>query len=604
MPHTLPIDMDLFRLYDAQTWSREPALARPKKRNSKEYMNVTFGIELEFVLVMKDDSDTTISWGEPAPENSGEPEDPQQRQEEQRDALVATSSSPQPIHEVSTSSDWENPASQCVGKWGEESQETWEVQPTAVVPSSPWPELVQDDVTNGPDGELQTNDSESKEQSEAPPARRFSWQLYNHQFGSTEIVDHSGMRTTFSNSARPIIEGWLKGAGLHIGSYDYEYKSWTVIGDGSVKFESPRKLAIHVPVQEYRSFGAEVISRVMDYSSSWEEEIRKAVCAIQRGQSEDAIVMVNPSGGLHLHVGDGNNGLRFETIQKAMLIVVGFERLIDLMHDSYRISNGIDFCRTNYFMSPSALLWYNSRYEFDLAAHLPLIKDAQTWHELQEAIASNGKCSSYNISRQNSVDTISTIEFRQHAATFDAERIISWVHFGAQLVRFANDRSIDEIFEWVLCRCTDLDYSLMDFLEHLEVSKQCKLYYADRISEQTQVQLRASGWLETRDQFGKLQNLVHRSDCIRLDRTSSDATSRVVQRKMRKGVYGFNVDGNGKLLAASRSETISRDIQERLERLENSTVVYYRKTENVGKVEIMVLFALFAVITSILFTMK
>lgn len=161
-------------------------------------------------------------------------------------------------------------------------------------------------------------------------------------------------------------------------------------------------------------------------------------------------VNVNSSCGLHVHVGNGADGLALREVQNLMALLWTFEPQIHMLHPSGRTSEGAAlFCRSlrgkRKYFDRGLLKWVM----LTDAQAVARIYAMQSVGELVEWLAKRRFYHAYKL--ENLVDdeeeeerkggTKRTVEFRQHEGTLDGERVVAWARTVIALVDFA--RNVD-----------------------------------------------------------------------------------------------------------------------------------------------------------------
>lgn len=208
------------------------------------------------------------------------------------------------------------------------------------------------------------------------------------------------------------------------------YGKWEVKQDGSIR----------EPACEfnYTWFEVELVSPAMWFC----EESIQAVMNVCQIVTSTYLVHVNETCGFHVHVGIGNENLgkfKFSTLRNLYALLWAFEPQLDTLHPSHR--------QEGWFCQSLRRKTYKDKHGQMLKPleGISAFLKCKDVDELAEVIYIT-RSQAYNIS--NALDKFSssdmryskdTIEFRQHEATLDGERVKAWIKTVVGIVNFARD---------------------------------------------------------------------------------------------------------------------------------------------------------------------
>jgi hypothetical protein len=212
--------------------------------------------------------------------------------------------------------------------------------------------------------------------------------------------------------------------------------AWHIKSDMSIAGPDGRKTGV------YRYWEVEVISPPLWFSEQALAEVHK-VCEVL---TTNFRCHVNPSMGLHVHVGRGTRGFMPEEYRNLLAMLWTFEPLITKrVHPGRRTKND-DFCK------PIRKLFCAKRaFTFDESCSglfnqvRSLLQDENnaadkiiklTRHDL---LGQFPKFATYNFCNMNPdmEERKNTVEFRQHESTLDGVRITHWVKLVVGIVNYA-----------------------------------------------------------------------------------------------------------------------------------------------------------------------
>ncbi|EPE34373.1 hypothetical protein GLAREA_10067 [Glarea lozoyensis ATCC 20868] len=252
-----------------------------------------------------------------------------------------------------------------------------------------------------------------------------------------------------------------------------DFSTWYVTVDGTIEKRRSRKQL---------SYPIELISPALDFSNNSICEVEKACKAITNGCHVD----VNKSCGLHVHIGNHDNDLKWEDMRKFVAIVWTFEPHIVQIHPTNRHTK-VQCCiiRERYLNKDEK----DPNVIDDPKVAMKKIMRYKSLIELKQEHEVDHVCA-YNLGKLitppegENADPISyppgltanktgkTIEFRQHRATLNTEETISWLHLCAGLYKLAqalDDASLEALLEiWVDvlpdAKLQGLDYIIRNIL--------------------------------------------------------------------------------------------------------------------------------------------
>ncbi|KAK4497182.1 hypothetical protein PRZ48_011632 [Zasmidium cellare] len=337
---------------------------------------------------------------------------------------------------------------------------------------------------------------------------------------------------------------------------DTDYKKWTVDEDPSLGLtpEEARVLGRDTFVGFDR---IEIKSRVLStsqplitnaglhthtHSVNWDAEIRAVYEHLQDTFNKAPGIpgirlMVNPSTGTHVHIGQNHHGFPLDTVKNVLSMYVANERAIDSMHAADRIGgstlafskkpthwltgNYTDKClddgvfnlpwsahfQTLAFKISSghgnlesefpanAFNLYSSlkgdAQQNDVRSWLKVIRFASNIKDLQNLQNGMGHNSTVNLDNlldfsaegtnrgTGSKKRKMTIEFRQHGATLRAAEVIAWINVLLKLLTYCHSRSVKDVKD--LCERTwsDPSHNAFKFLTTLGVNPATQRHYTD-----------------------------------------------------------------------------------------------------------------------------
>ena len=189
------------------------------------------------------------------------------------------------------------------------------------------------------------------------------------------------------------------------------------------------------------------------------EEVR---CVLSLIKSRVELI-TNLSCGLHVHVGNAEKGYPLRTLKNFALLVTRFEREIHRLHPDERvIYPGV----RRWCCPPSQLLQPR-----DPLLSGRCIENVKTLEELQSLMNPvyyrNAAYNFLHLAEPGGefLDSYQTIEFRQHAASVDADEILAWVEFTTGMVRYSHHLvNSDWLFDLCSYCPTDDSFGILDLM--------------------------------------------------------------------------------------------------------------------------------------------
>ncbi|KAL9117149.1 MAG: hypothetical protein Q9187_006318 [Circinaria calcarea] len=221
-----------------------------------------------------------------------------------------------------------------------------------------------------------------------------------------------------------------------------EPTEWVMSYDSSIKAAEERKLH-----PEYRFTTLEISSRKLSSTpenlSASLDEIMRVIKIIKAQPFE---VLVNTSTGYHVHVGNQTQGFQFQILKNFCLAVYGFSHAIESIHPLHRVSRRVH--KGSVCLPPSVVFSPTNGH----AANLLRIESCRTKDDLFDLMNPHElKQDAYNFMnldpRKSYRDHLgidqrgplkTTIEFRQHTGTMDAEAVSSWAGVATGLIQWCH----------------------------------------------------------------------------------------------------------------------------------------------------------------------
>jgi hypothetical protein len=217
--------------------------------------------------------------------------------------------------------------------------------------------------------------------------------------------------------------------------------AWVVIYDHSIK---------HPPSSDNESsdlyvyHGIELISPVFFYSTAALNRIKK----VSRIMSKHFRINLNPSTGLHVHVGNRASGFELSTVRNLLATIFTFEPQIEEIHPRFR-HNNLEYCSNLRNGSHLKKIVGKPFWESALNYLLTKVDNMMDLYDATVPEHDDMKRGAYNIHNlyraTNSypglkTETKKTVEFRQHEGSIDPNAVANWARFCVGLVEFAESR--------------------------------------------------------------------------------------------------------------------------------------------------------------------
>jgi hypothetical protein len=211
-------------------------------------------------------------------------------------------------------------------------------------------------------------------------------------------------------------------------SYPWAHGHWVITTDSTIAAPEEDKL--------HDWWQIEVNSPPYFYC----EQALDAVLLVCRVLTSSFRTNVNESCGLHVHVGNGNDGFDLHTIRNLMAFLWCFEPVIDKLHPSFRLNNM--WCKSIRTSSNLA-----QRVKSFNDTNVDILKRIFEETHIDELFAQMSENDSYGKDAYNTRNLREarffkhkvTLEFRQHEGTLDGPRTIAWVQTVVGILEFAAD---------------------------------------------------------------------------------------------------------------------------------------------------------------------
>ncbi len=241
------------------------------------------------------------------------------------------------------------------------------------------------------------------------------------------------------------------------------YGKWGVVPDGSI---NPGPESLDPRWIESGFTGVEVRTPAYYLSRFAIEQIRQVLHLLTLHFD----IFVNPSCGLHVHVGNAHAGFPVRTLKNFCILITAFERQLNSLHPLHRIQN-------LYAKPPGRIFPPTSPWEkvlaIDALKTIPeIVERFNTFDYLPDAAVA------YNLANLHYTDK-KTIEFRQHAATMDPIAVIMWVETVTGLVNLSHQSPYPAFVGLLQNHINDLSFSVIDLLHSLDLHRVAD-YYAHR----------------------------------------------------------------------------------------------------------------------------
>lgn len=242
------------------------------------------------------------------------------------------------------------------------------------------------------------------------------------------------------------------------------YQKWGLVTDGSIKAGA----RIMDPKWNGSKFtGVELQTPAFLFSAYAMDQIEKVLKLLTLHFD----VFVNPSCGLHVHVGNAHAGFPVRTVKNFCMLTSIFERQFNSLHPKHRIENLYAKPPGRVFVPPVSP--WDTVLAIDALNTIPDIVERFSTYDscIDTAVAYNLANLQYTTKR--------TIEFRQHAATLDPVAVLMWVETVTGLVSLAHQTPYPAFVELIEEHINDDSFLVTDLLHALNLHKVAD-YYAQR----------------------------------------------------------------------------------------------------------------------------
>ncbi|KJX98769.1 hypothetical protein TI39_contig392g00030 [Zymoseptoria brevis] len=318
-----------------------------------------------------------------------------------------------------------------------------------------------------------------------------------------------------------------------------EHSRWTVSYDQSLRLSPDERIImgaspiaddagwLPIPAELAIEINSRVLSWNVDTSEpepgkhthriSADDEVR----LVYRLLDEDFVnndsaaykMLTNPSCSTHVHLGNGKNGFRLPTVKNIVSTVLACERPLDTIHSADRIGGRNAEGKVN--PSPYNNPWSAHMMElvlrpadpsrfpciefsknapleraakrFDVPSWLTIIGCTNGVDDLKACQHRDGHHSTVNLDNledgndlQLSGKFLQTIEFRQHAGTLSADKIMAWVEVVVKMVEHADSHTEQQITDLCNGDWAASDHSIHRLLQRIGVSQATREHYASR----------------------------------------------------------------------------------------------------------------------------
>lgn len=262
----------------------------------------------------------------------------------------------------------------------------------------------------------------------------------------------------------------LRAAGLPLDLVpNCDYKTWFVTDD----------LTIHPPHRNapcndltYRWQSAEVISPALYFCPESLTQIRVACATI----STQFRVAASRTTGLHVHVGDGANGFRPNTLRNLIALLWGFEPQLQTLHPPHRHTE--TWCtplRTDTNYACSHPKWTMQSLLEDLfSSKFDTVKTL-----VREFDVNCGDRCAVEFCNLNDPMVVvkQTIEFRAHAGTLDGDEVVVWVKTVVGIVQWARDADLSCLMSLMAhAEAGNDEFGVTSLLEMLGLREEAEFY--------------------------------------------------------------------------------------------------------------------------------
>jgi len=251
------------------------------------------------------------------------------------------------------------------------------------------------------------------------------------------------------------------------------YDEWSLEGDSSIRLPEPEgtvETVAGIPI------AVELISRVLKPNRACSDEVFKVLSCIQ----SQFTMTTNKTTGLHIHVGNGDEGFPLATLKNLTMLVVAFERLINSLHPAERLTS--HWCNP-----PSRCAAFEN--EGDTSLRMLEIEQCRTEIDLIDLMnPKSGRECAYNFTNLESgvgKGNKLTIEFRQHAGSVDPRTIINWAKFVVALVEYSHKVSESQHVIFCVEKSQDPSYTIFDLMTTIGMGDLVEFYRGKTFDHKT-----------------------------------------------------------------------------------------------------------------------
>jgi hypothetical protein len=257
---------------------------------------------------------------------------------------------------------------------------------------------------------------------------------------------------------------------LSVDSYPWSHGHWVVQTDSTIEFPPED--------EEHDWWKIEVKSPPFIFC----KESLDAILLACRVLTSSFRTNVNKSCGLHVHVGNGNDGFEFDTLRNLMAFLWCFEPVIERLHPPYRLNN--KWCKS--IRTSSNIGKRVKRFN---ATNVDILKRIFEETRLDELFRQMSEKDPYGRDAYNTENLRFgmlgkekvTLEFRQHEGTLDGPRAVAWVQTVVGIFEFAADCDKFEMAAFLIEHAALEDgegrvYEIEDLLRDIGLEEPAKFY--------------------------------------------------------------------------------------------------------------------------------
>ncbi|KFY85565.1 hypothetical protein V500_08299 [Pseudogymnoascus sp. VKM F-4518 (FW-2643)] len=222
----------------------------------------------------------------------------------------------------------------------------------------------------------------------------------------------------------------------------------------------------------YRWHSVEVISPALYFRPESLTQIRVA-CATITTQFR---VVATRTTGLHVHVGDGENGFSVGTLRNLIALLWGFEPQLQTLHPSHR--------RTETWCMPLRIdtkyAWSHPKWTISTFLEDLFSSEFGTVEALVRVfdVCAGDRCAvEFSNLDDPMVAVKQTIEFRAHSGTLDGDEVVMWVKTVVGLVEWVRGADSDQLMSLMaLAEAGNDEFGVTSLLEILGLREQAEFY--------------------------------------------------------------------------------------------------------------------------------